>query len=132
MVNDKISDLLTRIRNANNSKLQLVVVPWTKMTLGIIEILKKEGYIKSFEFLQEGRNFSIIVTLKYKGKEKKPVITQLKRISKPGMRVFTNSSKIPDILDKLGIGIISTSNGVMTTNAAKTLNLGGEFLCKIY
>lgn len=132
MVNDKISDLLTRIRNANNSKLQLVVVPWTKMTLGIIEILKKEGYIKSFEFLQEGRNFSIIVTLKYKGKEKKPVITQLKRISKPGMRVFTNSSKIPDILGKLGIGIISTSNGVMTTNAAKTLNLGGEFLCKIY
>mgnify|MGYP003384088509 CR=1 FL=1 len=132
MINDKISDLLTRIRNANNAKHQLVEVPCTKMTHGIVEILEEEGYIKSFEYLQEGNQISILIILKYLGKEKKPGITKLERISKPGMRVYTNSKQIPDILGKLGIGIISTSKGVMTTIAAKNLKIGGEFLCKIY
>lgn len=132
MVNDTISDLLTRIRNANNAKHQLVEVPATKMTKSIINILKEEGYIKDFEFLNEGNKNSIIILLKYVGKEQKPVITKLERVSKPGIRVYTNSKNIPDVLGKLGIGIISTSQGVMTTIAAKNLKIGGEFLCKIY
>jgi small subunit ribosomal protein S8 len=132
MTNDKISDLLTRIRNANNSKHQLVEVPWTKMTYGIIKILEDEGYIKSFEFLQEGNKKFITLMLKYVGTKKKPAITKLERISKPGMRIYTNSNQIPDILGKLGIGIISTSKGIMTTMDAKNLKIGGEFLCKIY
>jgi small subunit ribosomal protein S8 len=132
MVNDTISDLLTRIRNANNAKHQLVEVPSTKMTKSIINILKEEGYIKDFEFLHEGNKHSIIILLKYIGKDKKPVITKLERVSKPGIRVYTNSKNIPDILGKLGIGILSTSKGVMTTIEAKSLKIGGEFLCKIY
>ena len=132
MVNDTISDLLTRIRNANNSKHQLVEVPSTKITKSIVQILKEEGYITDFEFLQEKNKNFIIILLKYIGKEKKPVITKLERISKPGIRVYTNAKNIPDILGKLGIGILSTSKGVMTTINAKKLRIGGEFLCKIY
>jgi len=132
MVNDTISDLLTRIRNANNAKHRLVEVPLTKMTNGIVQILKEEGYIKNFEFLHEGNKNSIIILLKYIGKEREPVITKLERISKPGIRVYTNSKNIPDILGKLGIGILSTSQGIMTTGAAQNLKIGGEFLCKIY
>jgi small subunit ribosomal protein S8 len=132
MVNDTISDLLTRIRNANNAKHRLVEVPLTKMTSGIVQILKEEGYIKNFEFLHEGNKNSIVILLKYVGKEREPVITKLERISKPGIRVYTNSKNIPDVLGRLGIGILSTSQGIMTTGAAKNLKIGGEFLCKIY
>jgi small subunit ribosomal protein S8 len=132
MVNDTISDLLTRIRNANNAKHRLVEVPLTKMTSGIVQILKEEGYVKNFEFLHEGNKNSIVILLKYVGKEREPVITKLERISKPGIRVYTNSKNIPDILGRLGIGILSTSQGIMTTGAAQNLRIGGEFLCKIY
>jgi len=132
MINDTISDLLTRIRNANNAKHHIVEVPSTKMTKSIIKILKEEGYIIDFEFLNEGNKSSIIILLKYIGKEKKSVITKLERISKPGIRVYINSKNIPNILGKLGIGIISTSEGIMTTKEAKNLKIGGEFLCKIY
>ena len=132
MVNDTISDLLTRIRNANNAKHQLVEVPSTKMTKNIIKILKEEGYIEDFQFLKEGIEASIVISLKYVGKERRAVITKLERVSKPGIRVYTNSKNIPDVLGKLGIGIISTSQGIMTTSDAKNLKIGGEFLCKIY
>jgi small subunit ribosomal protein S8 len=132
MINDTISDLLTRIRNANNAKHHLVEVQATKMTNDIVKILKEEGYIEDFEILNEGIKKTIILSLKYVGKERKPVITKLERVSKPGIRVYTNSKNIPDILGKLGIGILSTSQGVMTTMNAKDLKIGGEFLCKIY
>jgi|TARA_B110000093_G_scaffold94221_1_gene101757 small subunit ribosomal protein S8 len=132
MVNDTISDLLTRIRNANIAKHHLVEVPSTKMTKNIIKILKEEGYIEDFQFLKEGIEASIVISLKYVGKERRAVITKLERVSKPGIRVYTNSKNIPDVLGKLGIGIISTSQGIMTTSDAKNLKIGGEFLCKIY
>jgi small subunit ribosomal protein S8 len=132
MVNDTISDLLTRIRNANIAKHHLVEVPSTKMTKNIIKILKEEGYIGDFQFLKEGIEASIVISLKYVGKERRAVITKLERVSKPGIRVYTNSKNIPDVLGKLGIGIISTSQGIMTTSDAKNLKIGGEFLCKIY
>ena len=132
MVNDTISDLLTRIRNANIAKHHLVEVPLTKMTKNIIKILKEEGYIEDFQFLKEGIEASIVISLKYVGKERRAVITKLERVSKPGIRVYTNSKNIPDVLGKLGIGIISTSQGIMTTSDAKNLKIGGEFLCKIY
>lgn len=132
MVNDIISDLLTRIRNANIAKHHLVEVPSTKMTKNIIKILKEEGYIEDFQILKNGIEASIIISLKYVGKERRSVITKLERVSKPGIRVYTNSKNIPDVLGKLGIGIISTSQGIMTTSDAKNLKIGGEFLCKIY
>ena len=132
MVNDTISDLLTRIRNANIAKHHLVEIPLTKMTKNIIKILKEEGYIEDFQFLKEGIEASIVISLKYVGKERRAVITKLERVSKPGIRVYTNSKNIPDVLGKLGIGIISTSQGIMTTSDAKNLKIGGEFLCKIY
>ena len=132
MVNDKISDLLTRIRNANSAKHNSVTVPFTNMTNRIVDILHYEGYIDNFEILHEGTKRSILIYLKYSNDSKNPVITKLERVSKPGARIYVNSQNIPNILGKLGIGILSTSQGVMTTIAAKNLKIGGEFLCKIY
>jgi small subunit ribosomal protein S8 len=132
MVNDTISDLLTRIRNANNAKHHLVQVLSTKVTKNIVAILKEEGFIDDFEYITTDRNPYILISLKYVGKQKKPVITYLERISKPGIRVYTNSGNIPMVLGNLGITILSTSQGIMTGNSAKTLKIGGEILCNIY
>jgi|TARA_B110000046_G_C12907535_1_gene361396 small subunit ribosomal protein S8 len=132
MVNDTISDLLTRIRNANNAKHHLVQVLSTKVTKNIVAILKEEGFIDDFEYITTDRNPYILISLKYVGKQKKPVITYLERISKPGIRVYTNSENIPMVLGNLGITILSTSQGIMTGNSAKTLKIGGEILCNIY
>jgi small subunit ribosomal protein S8 len=132
MVNDTISDLLTRIRNANNAKHHLVQVLSTKVTKNIVTILKEEGFIDDFEYITTDRNPYILISLKYVGKQKKPVITYLERISKPGIRVYTNSGNIPMVLGNLGITILSTSQGIMTGNSAKTLKIGGEILCNIY
>lgn len=132
MVNDRISDLLTRIRNASTVKHRCVEVPLTKIVNSIVYILKQEGYIQNFEILYKGTKYSIIIFLKYIDEDKKSVLTELTRISKPGARVYISSNKIPNILGNMGIGIISTSRGVMTTNKAKKLKIGGEFLCKIY
>lgn len=132
MVNDTISDMLTRIRNANNAKHRLVQIPFTKMTNNIANILKNEGFIEDFEVLtHEGYKY-LIVSLKYMGKKQKPVITTLKRVSKPGVRVYTNAKNLPVILNHLGIAIISTSQGVMTDNQARELKIGGEILCYIW
>ncbi len=132
MVTDTISDMLTRIRNANMVKHQIVQIPCTKMSLAITEILKEEGFIEDFENYSENEKKYLLISLKYTGKSRKPVICKIERISKPGLRVYTNSKKLPRVLDDLGIAIISTSKGVMTNLKAKELGIGGEVLCSIW
>jgi len=132
MVIDNISDLLTRIRNANMVKHRIVYIPFTKMSLAILRILKNEGYIEKFENFEENNKKYLVVFLKYIGKKREPVISKLKRISKPGLRIYTNSKKLPIVLNNLGIAIISTSKGVITNSRAKELGIGGEILCYIW
>nr|QCI04456.1 ribosomal protein S8 [Antithamnion hubbsii] len=132
MVSDTIADMLTRIRNANLAKHQIVQVPATKMTRNIIKVLREEGFIYQFEEIAENLRSYLIISLKYKGKTKKPVITELKRISKPGLRVYANHKELPRVLGGIGIAIISTSQGVMTDRHARHSGLGGEVLCYIW
>lgn len=132
MVTDNISDMLTRIRNANMVKHQIVQIPATKMSLAITTILKEEGYIENFENYDENNFKYLLLSLKYQGKERQPVIAKLERVSKSGLRVYANSQKLPVVLDNLGIAIISTSQGVMTNLKAKELGIGGEVLCYIW
>lgn len=132
MVNDTISDMLTRIRNANMVKHQIVQIPSTKMSLAIAEILKEEGFIDGFESYTENNKKYLLISLKYIGKSRQSVISTIKRISKPGLRVYKNSKELPRVLDNLGIAIISTSKGVMTNLKAKELGIGGEVLCYIW
>ncbi len=132
MVNDTISDMLTRIRNANMVKHQIVQIPATKMSLAIASILKEEGFIEDFESYVENQKKYLLMSLKYIGKTRNPVICKIKRISKPGLRVYSNSKELPRVLDDLGIAIISTSKGVMTNLKAKELGIGGEILCHIW
>ena len=132
MVTDTISDMLTRIRNANMVKHQIVQIPGTKMSLAITEILKEEGFIEDFEKYTENNKNFLLISLKYIGKSRKPVICKIQRISKPGLRVYANSKTLPKVLDDLGIAIISTSRGLMTNLKAKELGIGGEVLCYIW
>jgi small subunit ribosomal protein S8 len=132
VVNDTISDMLTRIRNANMVKHQIVQIPATKMSLAIASILKEEGFIEDFESYEENQKKYLLMSLKYIGKTRNPVICKIKRISKPGLRVYSNSKELPRVLDDLGIAIISTSKGVMTNLKAKELGIGGEILCHIW
>ena len=132
MVTDTISDMLTRIRNANMVKHQIVQIPLTKMSVAITMILKEEGFIEDFANYQEDNRHYLVLSLKYMGESRKPVISKIKRISKPGLRVYTKSKELPRVLDNLGIAIMSTSKGVMTNLKAKELNLGGEVLCYIW
>jgi small subunit ribosomal protein S8 len=129
MVNDTISDMLTRIRNASLIRSQIVSIPNTRLNFRVLEILEQEGMIQSFQLSLE--NF-LIIRLKYKGREKKPCITNLKRISKPGLRVYTTSKEIPKILGGMGIVILSTSRGLMTDREARFRKLGGEILCSVW
>lgn len=132
MVNDTISDMLTRIRNANMVKHQIVQVPMTKMSLSIAKILKEEGFIEDFEnYTEHNKNF-LLISLKYNGKSRKSVISKIERVSKPGLRIYATSKKLPRVLDNLGIAIISTSKGVITNIKAKELGIGGEVLCYIW
>ncbi len=132
MVTDTISDMLTRIRNANMVKHQIVQVPTTKMSLAIAAILKEEGFIEDFEVYKEEKENYILLSLKYKGQNREPVICTIKRVSKPGLRVYTNAKQLPKVLNNLGIALISTSQGVMTNLKAKKLGIGGEILCYIW
>lgn len=131
MVGDKIADMLTRIRNANQMKYDTVEVIGTKMTLGIAEILKKEGYILDFTYEKSNKGDKLTLNLKY-GEKKERVITGLKRISKSGLRVYAKSNEIPRVLNGLGIAIISTSKGLMTDKEARNAGLGGEVLAYIW
>ena len=132
MVNDTISDMLTRIRNANMVKHQIVQIPSTRMSIAIAKILKQEGFIEDFESYSENNKKYLLISLKYIGKSRQSVISTIKRISKPGLRVYKNSKELPRVLDNLGIAIISTSKGVMTNLKAKELGIGGEVLCYIW
>nr|YP_009104910.1 ribosomal protein S8 [Myrmecia israelensis]AIT93453.1 ribosomal protein S8 [Myrmecia israelensis] len=137
MVNDTISDMLTRIRNANLVKSQTVSIPFTKISQQICTILEKEGLIESFQSylptVSEGEEReNLILRLKYKGREKKPCITNLRRISKPGLRIYTTHKDVPKILGGMGIIILSTSQGLMTDREARVRGIGGEILCSIW
>jgi small subunit ribosomal protein S8 len=124
--------MLTRLRNANLAKHQIVEVPSTKMTRNIAGILLEEGFIQSFEEIGENFNAQLLLSLKYKGKNRQPVITALRRVSKPGLRVYANRKELPRVLGGLGIAVMSTSQGVMTDSKARHQGLGGEVLCYIW
>ena len=132
MATDTIADMLTRIRNANLAKHQIVQIPATRKTKNIAQLLLSEGLIDSFEELKSGLNRSLLVSLKYQGKERKPCIEKIQCISKPGSRVYSHATKIPRILGGFGIAIVSTSRGLMTDHQARKEGVGGELLCYIW
>jgi len=130
-ITDPIADMLTRIRNANNAKHDTVDVPASNMKKAIAQILLDEGYIKSFQLIEDGAQGVIHITLKYNaGKEK--VISGLRRVSKPGLRVYAGAEELPRVLRGLGVAIVSTSRGVMTDKAARAAHVGGEVLAFIW
>lgn len=131
-MNDTISDMLTRVRNANLAKHQIVYVPATKTTRNISRVLQKEGFIYEFEEIGNHLKNHILISLKYQGKNKKPIITELKRISKPGLKVYASHRELPKVLGGIGIAIISTSKGIMTDKTARKFGLGGEVLCYVW
>ena len=131
VVTDPIADMLTRIRNANQMRYKEVEVPASKMKLEIARILKEEGFINDYKIDSEDAQETIILTLKYTDKKER-VITGLKRISKPGLRVYAKNDEIPKVLNGLGIAIISTSKGIMTDKEARKENIGGEVLAYIW
>ena len=131
VVTDAIADMLTRIRNANQLRYQEVLIPSSKMKIEIAKILKNEGFIEDVKVSKDDVGGTIVLTLKY-GPNKERVITGLKRISKPGLRVYAKNTDIPKVLNGLGIAIISTSKGLMTDKEARKNNLGGEVLAYIW
>ena len=131
-MSDPIADMLTRIRNANTAKHDTVDVPASKMKLAIAEILVNEGYITKYEVLEEGNFKTIRITLKYGADKNEKVITGLRRISKPGLRVYANSADLPRVLGGLGTAIISTNKGVITDKEARKANVGGEVLAFVW
>jgi small subunit ribosomal protein S8 len=132
MSTDTIADVLTRIRNANLAKHQIVQIPSTKTTRNIIQVLCDEGLIDSCEELPNGLNSSLLVYLKYIGKEHKPRIEKIKRVSRPGLRVYSRSKQLPRILGGFGTLIVSTSRGLMTDEKARKEGIGGELLCYVW
>lgn len=132
MIRDAISDMLTRVRNANMVRHQIVQIPNTKMTLAIANIIKEEGYISDYEQFEENDQKFLLLCLKYQGQKRQPIITSIKRISKPGLRIYVSNKNLPKVLGNLGIAILSTSKGVMTNHRAKTLGIGGEVICYIW
>ena len=132
MTNDTIADMLTRIRNANLAKHQIVQIPSTKVTKAIANVLFNEGLIESFEELSTGIRGSLLLSLEYSGVNRKPVIEKIERISKPGLRVYSGSKKMPRVLGGFGTAIISTSKGLMTDRQARSEGIGGEILCYIW
>ena len=129
-ISDVIADMLTRIRNANNAKHETVDIPASNMKKAIAEILVNEGYIKSYQIIEDGKQGVIRVTLKYAGKQK--VIHGLRRISKPGLRIYSNCEDMPKVMNGLGIAIVSTSKGIMTDKQARKENVGGEVLAFVW
>ena len=129
-ITDPIADMLTRIRNANSARHDTVDVPASNMKKSIAQILLDEGYIKSYQIVDGGTQGVIHITLKYNGKDK--VITGLRRVSKPGLRVYVGADELPRVLRGLGIAIVSTSKGVMTDKAARAAHVGGEVLAFVW
>lgn len=131
-MSDPIADMLTRIRNANTAKHDTVDVPASKMKIAIADILQDEGYIKKYNIVEDGTFKTIHITLKYGADKNEKVISGLKRISKPGLRVYANSADMPKVLGGLGIAIVSTNKGVITDKEARKLGVGGEVLCFVW
>ena len=131
-ITDPIADMLTRIRNANNAKHDTVDVPASNMKKSIAQILLDEGYIKNFQLIDDGTQGVIRVTLKYLQPGKEKVISGLRRVSKPGLRVYAGAEELPKVLRGLGIAIVSTSKGVMTDKAARAAHVGGEVLAFVW
>ena len=131
-MSDPIADMLTRIRNANTAKHDTVDVPASKMKLAIANILVDEGYIAKYDLVEDGAFKTIHITLKYRADKNEKVISGLKRISKPGLRVYANTEDIPKVLGGLGTAIISTNKGVVTDKEARKLGVGGEVLCFVW
>ena len=130
-ITDTIADLLTRIRNASSAKHDSVAIPASNMKKAICQILVDEGYVKNYTVTQDGKQGVIKVTLKY-GEGKTPVIQGLRRVSKPGLRIYSSAAELPKVMKGLGVAIISTSRGVMTDREARKQNLGGEVLAFIW
>ena len=130
-ISDVIADMLTRIRNANDAKHETVDVPASNLKKSIAQILLEEGYIKNYQIVEDGKQGIIRVTLKYvQGKQK--VIHGLRRVSKPGLRIYSNCEDMPKVMNGLGIAIVSTSKGIMTDKAARRANVGGEILAFVW
>lgn len=130
-ITDTIADLLTRIRNANSAKHATVDVPASNVKKAIAQILVDEGYVKSFQVIEDGKQGVIRITLKYSD-SKSPVITGLRRVSKPGLRIYSSCEDMPKVRKGLGIAIVSTSKGIMTDKKARELNVGGELLAFVW
>ncbi len=131
-MSDPIADMLTRIRNANTAKHDTVDIPASKMKIAIADILLKEGYIAKYDIVEDGNFKTIRVTLKYGADKNERIITGLKRISKPGLRVYASTQDLPKVLGGLGVAIISTNQGVLTDKEARKLNVGGEVLAFVW
>jgi len=130
-ISDVIADMLTRIRNANSAKHESVDVPASNMKKAIADILKEEGYIAGYQIVEDGKQGIIRITLKY-GRGKQRVIQGLRRVSKPGLRIYSNCEDMPKVMNGLGVAIVSTSKGVMTDKKARELNVGGEVLAFVW
>ncbi len=131
-ITDPIADMLTRIRNANNAKHDTVDVPASNMKKSIAQILLDEGYIKNYQLIDDGTQGIIRITLKYSQPNKEKVITGLRRVSKPGLRMYAGADELPRVIKGLGIAIVSTSKGVMTDKAARAAHVGGEVLAFVW
>jgi len=131
MMTDPISDMLIRIKNALMARHKTVVVPGSKLKLEIVRILKEEGYIEDYRVIEEKPQIKIEIVLKYDDK-KRPVIAGIKRVSKPGRRIYRGYKELPKVLNGMGIAIISTSQGIMTDHEARKRRLGGEVICEIW
>ena len=131
VMTDPIADMLTRIRNGNNAKHETVDIPASNMKKAIANILLEEGFIKGYDIIEDGKQGIIRVQLKY-GKDNEKIISGLKRISKPGLRVYVKSDEIPRVLGGLGIAILSTSKGIVTDKVARKEGVGGEVICYIW
>ena len=129
---DPIADMLTRIRNANTAKHDEVDIPASKMKIAIADILVKEGYIKGYELVDDGSFKNIRITLKYGADKNEKIISGIKRISKPGLRIYASKDELPKVLGGLGVAIISTNNGVITDKEARKLGVGGEVLAFVW
>ena len=130
-ISDVIADMLTRIRNANSAKHESVDVPASNMKKAIADILKEEGYIAGYQIVEDGKQGIIRITLKY-GRGKQRVIQGLRRVSKPGLRIYSNCEDMPKVMNGLGVAIVSTSKGIMTDKKARSLNIGGEIIAFVW
>lgn len=131
MMTDPIADMLTRIRNANKERHESVMIPASNMKINMARIMLEEGFIKNFEVQEDNKQNMIKVTLKY-GKDNERVIKGLKRISKPGLRIYAKNTEVPSVLGGLGVALISTSKGIVTDKEARALGVGGEVICYIW